>query len=479
MSGTTPFDHYEIYVQTPSTAPADTTHQVWQDMGFYHLVDDGFDANGNHLYEGAWSGYQMDAKFAAVDSDDRSYCGLQDGYKVLAAGLTAGAADSTQTGVADGDLDSGDGISYARKWQYGLNPTSNTSSKDSVGNGLPDWFRNYIGTWFGPGNDDPWADPDGDHVPNIVEYELGLDPTIQDYWGYSSPPSGDESLQFVSLQISAPYGDSDGPNDSDGNFPGWGWTAGPLGEGFLMTASTSTNSGPGVANLDFEVWPLDQAYTWWAPFSSDAQPEQGEIQEPDQDWELYRDIMYKSTDLAHHIWGKVNKQVLESLSSKSLEYVYATSVMKVHIQCRQIQYYHALQTAGVNQPGLLLRIQKCESTIHTEITKEVAISLRYVKAYPNLDWVNRILGWGGRAAVCASLLEQAPQIMDAAQGYLLDVHKHQNTAGAALFSSYSQQALIDYLNLFHVPGIEFIQVELSPETPIFDPIPLGMYDGGH
>ena len=355
-------------------------------------------------------------------------------------------------------------------------PTSVANNQDSLGNGLPDWFRNYITTWFGPGNDDPWANPSGDNVPNIVKYEIGLDPTIPDYWNYLLPPPGDESQQFVSLQINAPYSASTGPNNTtDGYFPVIGANAGLLGTGFLYTASDS-GSGAGVANLDLEIWPLDLTYNYYVPFS--ANPGSGEFQEPDVSAEFYRELVLEAPDLAHDIWTEIKEPVLESLSSKTLEYLQATSVMKVELECRRLQTLQAVYGIEYSQPGALMRAERSESIIEMEITKEVSIDLEYAKHYPDLDWVGKMLGIAGRLAVAVSLVEDALNVYDKYQGYHQDVQNHVDQAGPAHFSESLQQALVDFISTTHIPFQEALDIELDPTYPIFDPIPLGLYDGG-
>jgi hypothetical protein len=347
LTGVNPSDQFDIYIQTPSVDLTDT-NLVWQDMFRFFGVYDGGYLDGAHWYQTTWLGYvplDGSVQFAALDSQDRDSDGLQDGYEVFVTHTIAGAPSSDMSGVADGDANPAqDGLSNVQKWQYGLNPMVAVSTNDSSGTGLPDWLTNYITYWYGPGSADPWADPDGDNVPNIVEYEIGTDPVIGDYWYDFQPPPGDESQQFASFQITASYGDSDGPNNNP-YFPVFGLVAGPLGAGCSMNAANS-GAGAGTATLDFEVWPLDEAYNVYAPFTATADPSQGELQEPDPaDGELYREILFNSTDLAHGVWAHVNEDVLEALSSQTLEYVHAVSMLKIQRQIRLIQYDQYLHGA--------------------------------------------------------------------------------------------------------------------------------------
>ncbi|MGH7990572.1 MAG: hypothetical protein ACREDS_10345, partial [Limisphaerales bacterium] len=248
ITGVTTNDQFHVYIQTPSTDSTDT-NLVWQDM----FADMGYTNFG--FIEGAsgpdwvatyWPGVvptNGTVKFAVMDNQDRDYDGLPDGYEILSTHTIVGSPSSDDSGTVDGDADPGqDNLSNVQKLHYGLNPLIAVSSQDSLTNGLPDWMRGYITFWDGAAAADPWADADGDKVPNIVEYDLGTDPAVGDYWADLPPPPGDESQQFVSLQVNASYGASDGPNNNS-YFPSFGLTVGPLGLSCLMT---SDNSGSGA-----------------------------------------------------------------------------------------------------------------------------------------------------------------------------------------------------------------------------------------
>lgn len=307
MSGVAESDQYRIYIQTPSIDSTDT-NLIWQDMFFnFGWVDQGYDpGTGSRRYVTAWWGQVTNATFAALDGQDRDSDGLQDGYEILSARTIVGAPSSDCSGIADGDAEpSGDALSNLQKWQYGLNPWTPVSSQDTVGDGIPDWFRSYITIWSGAGLTSAWADADDDGVPNLVEFDLGADPTIPDNWGYLPAPPTD--YQFVSLLYNAAYSDADGPfyideaGQSHGNvfFTRFGFSAGPLGLSCGMGVLTPDTPGPGIAELQFEIDALDRAYGYWAPLSDDGDPTQGELQKPDPfDGTLYRNILIQSTDLA-------------------------------------------------------------------------------------------------------------------------------------------------------------------------------------
>jgi hypothetical protein len=468
VAGITNTDNHHIYIQTPSIDPA-ATNLVWQDMFFdFGYLDWGFDPNtGMHWYETAWFGNVTNGVFTALDSDDRDFDGLQDGYEVLAASKVAGAPSSDNSGIPDGDVEL-NGLSVIQRWQYGLDPLAVVSSTDSNTNGLPDWFENYVKFWFGTTSVNAWDDADGDHLPNIVEFEVGTDPTLQGYWSSMPPPPSEE---HVSLQFTAGFSGQDITNEFWVNF---GLSGGPLGLGGSMAVLPSTNSGPGTAELQLEIWPLDQAYSAYAVFSDDADPGQGEFQKPDSaDGDLYRDILIEATELAPEIWAKIDKQVLQALRSKTIEYIHAVSLLKIHRECRRIQHYQYLIAQGANRQAMLMRIRRSVSIVHTEITKVSAIHIEYVHRYPNLDWISRGLRAGGRLACAAAWYYNWPALMDAVRDYKIDVRNHQNFGAADILSSTIQSMLQD------LPGLpNWLVIGLDPTIPIFSLNgPLGWYDG--
>ncbi|MGC8744826.1 MAG: thrombospondin type 3 repeat-containing protein [Verrucomicrobiia bacterium] len=482
VSGVAESDQHRIYIQTPSIDATDT-NLVWQDMFFnFGFWDLQFDPNtGTHGYVTAWWGDITNAAFAALDGQDRDFDGLQDGYEIFTTQTVAGAPSSDGSGISDGDaVPSGDGFSNLQKWQYGLNPWTPVSTQDTLGDGIPDWFRAYITVWSGAGLASAWMDADDDGVPNLVEFDLGGDPTIPDNWGYLSPPPGD--YQFVSLQYIVAYSDADGPYYLDENqqphgneyFTPFGFSAAPLGLSCGMGVLTSGSPGPGVAELQFEIGALNQAYYYWAPFSDDGDPYQGELQKPDPiDGSLYRNILIQATDLANKTWTRINKDVLEALSSKSLEYVRATSTIRIHRECRKIQYYQYLIAQGANRQAMLMRIQRSASIIHTEYTKITAIQVRYAIHYPNLDWVGRCLGAFGTFATAASWYYNWPALMEYVRDYHADVRNQRNWGAADILSSQLQSMLQG------LPGLStWIVIALDPTVPIFSLNgPLGWYDG--
>lgn len=496
IGGTTPYDQFHVYMQTPSIDPADT-NLVWQDMFYdFGYQDLGFDANGNHWFETAWLGdvpLDGSVKFAALDSQDRDMDGLQDGYEVMSTHTSVGVASSATNGIADGDNDiAGDGISSARKWQIGLDPLVPVHTNDAGGLGMADWMTNYIAFWYGPDVTGPWDDADGDGIPNIVEIEIGTDPTWKDVGQYSQPPS-DESYQFVSLEYdNVPYGDDDAPayssssaniarvhanaSQSGGNdyFTTYGLASGPQGVTASLMVQPSNLSGAGTATINFDVMPLDYAYGFMPGFTTDSDNEPSKFQEPDAgDGTLYRDILLESTDLAKETWAHVNKDVLNALSSRTLEYVSAVSRLRISVECRKIQWWQWVQINQGATPAISMRIKKSVSIVHTEMTKIVAIQTKYATKFPNLNWVGKVLGPAGTLACGASLYYDFPDLIDAINGYRADVRNHQDTAGPALLSVTVQSMLQD------IPGLpNWLIVALDPSIPLFDPVPLGFYDGG-
>jgi hypothetical protein len=195
--------------------------------------------------------------------------------------------------------------------------------------------------------------------------------------------------------------------------------------------------------------------------------------------ELVRNIVLQGTTIAHKTWTKINKQVLEALSSQSLEYAYAVSAMRVHAEVRHIQRVHALlQLPGANQQGIMLQIMRSQSIIHTEMTKQTAIFLRYVKTYPELARIDRTLRWAGRLSSVISLYNMRHELWDADLQWQNDIRLHTWTGGSSIFSSEIQMAIIEFLNLFPpIPVLAALQIELDPSIPLFEPNPLGWYDG--
>ncbi|MCU0783083.1 MAG: hypothetical protein MUF81_03365, partial [Verrucomicrobia bacterium] len=256
-------------------------------------------------------------------------------------------------------------------------------------------------------------------------------------------------------------------------FTYFGLSAGPLGLGCGMGVLTS-GTGPGVAEFQFEILPLDLGYYAWAPFSDDGDPSQGELQKPDPaDEELYRNILFQSTHLAKGVWAHVNKDVLEALSSKSLEYVHAASMIRIHRECRRIQSYQYLLTQGANRSAILMRIERSASIIHTEVTKVAAVEVQYVRNYPNLDWIGRSLRAASFLACGASWYYNWPALMDDIRDYQADVRNQRNWGAADILSSQIQSMLQD------LPGLpSWFVIGLDPTVPIFSLNgPLGWYDG--
>jgi hypothetical protein len=485
VPGNDPYN-YHIYIKTASVDPSDSS-PVWQDMYFrlypYYLYNDlGPNASGGEDWEIDVPGYvpyDGSVEFAALDSQDRDFDGLQDGYEIMASHTIVGVASSQNNGVADGDaVSENDGISNLRKWQYGLNPSVPVSETDSnPANGMPDWFDNYIASWYGASADTPWGDADGDNLPNIVEYEIGTDPTTRDYWAYLPPPNGvsDESDQFVSLQRTEIYGASEGPQNNP-YFPKFGMTVGPLGESCAMIAQTTSGSdGSGSATLDFEACPLNEIYTFddtyyaYAPFSDDASPDQGELQKPDPlDGDLYRHLILDAPHLADHIWHEIDDSVLELLHPKTLLYIHAESMLEIHLEYRQIQKLMYLEAQIGKQAAIEAKIAVCENIIEADMTKITAVDVQIVKVYPDLGWASYSLHAAGFLATAISWYEEYPRLLQLVKDYEGDVRNHRNTASAGLLSCEIQDLARDLDPYFLTCGAGYI---------LYSPDPLGWYDG--
>ncbi len=181
--------------------------------------------------------------------------------------------------------------------------------------------------------------------------------------------------------------------------------------------------------------------------------------------ETYREILLKSPDLAHDVWEEINEPLLESLRSDTLEYVRVTSMLKIQLEFRQLQYLNYLQTSGVNQPGIIMRIQQCENSIHANVTITRAIDVQYVRKYPNLDWVGRCLGAASLVSGAFSAYNDREALLQAFIDYANDVRRHQDTAAADLLSIQLQQIAAEFAPL------------IPTDDPIYSPYPLGEYDG--
>ena len=120
-----------------------------------------------------------------------------------------------------------------------------------------------------------------------------------------------------------------------------------------------------------------------------------------------------------------------------------------------------------------MRIKKSASIIHTEMTKITAIQMKFIQRFPNLNWVGKVLGPASTLAGGASLYYSYPDLVDAINGYQSDVRRHVDEAGPAILSCTIQSMLSD------IPGMPtWAKVMLYPSIPLFDPNPLGWYDGG-
>jgi len=226
--------------------------------------------------------------------------------------------------------------------------------------------------------------------------------------------------------------------------------------------------------LDFEVWPLDQAYGVYSLFSPTADNGQGGLQEPNPaDGLLYRSILFSATDLARDVWAHVNEDVLEALSSQTLEYLHAVSMLKIQREVRLIQYDQYLLAQGANSSGILMRIRTSESRIQTEITKVTAIDMQFVRKYPNLDWIGNCLEAESYLTCAASWYYDWPDLAEDVEAYESDVRNQTYAAAADILSSQIQSMLQE------LPGLqEWMVIALDPTVPIFSLNgPLGWYDG--
>ncbi|MCF7668581.1 MAG: hypothetical protein K9N48_02270 [Verrucomicrobia bacterium] len=462
ISGAEINDLYDIYIETESNNQ-NADSQVWQFMDAETVY---IDSSGYQYLYAKWPGnvpLNGSVAFAALDIRDRSFDGIPDGYEIMVLQTIVGNADSNNNEIADGDDDPDqDGITNAREYIQGTDPLVQDDNDDSNNNGIPDWYDNYITYWRGLSNVEKWGDADGDDLPNVVEYDIGCDPIYPDYWEFNEPPGGytNEDAQFVSMQFTEVCNEPDVLNND--YFPNFGCVAGPLGLGGAMLVKTDS----GTATLKLEIWPLD-SYNIYRPFSDNASPDQLELQKPSpSDGEIYRNLLISGISAANILWHQVDRDILNLMSRKTLEYVHAVSMLRIQKQFRKIQYLEYLKTSGVSQPGIMLRSKRCVNIIQAEFTKITAISIKYNTTYPSYTTINRVLGAAKILGIAVKWYNSYDFLQECINGYILDVMHHNGNAGADILSTKIQEML----NVIWAWTI-------STTTPIFSPNPLGWYDG--
>jgi hypothetical protein len=241
-----------------------------------------------------------------------------------------------------------------------------------------------------------------------------------------------------------------------------------------MTVIPSDFGGPGIADVRLDIMPAQDFYYNVWPFTDDGTPTQFEVQRPDpDDAATYRALISLGTSMAGHLWGQINEPLLQALRQRTLEYVAAVTKMKISYYSREIQWleYQRL-SLGANHPGLLLRIQGRASMIHTELTKTTAIHLEYVDRYPTqgIRYAGKVIRGVQWLSFAVNLPDNLQQLRERITDYRNDVRLHQDTAGPALLSLKIQEFISS------IPGMPGGLI--STTTPIFDPCPLGFYDGG-
>jgi hypothetical protein len=240
-----------------------------------------------------------------------------------------------------------------------------------------------------------------------------------------------------------------------------------------MVVTLTNFEGAGVADVDFYIMPNQGFYYNVWPFSDDGTPTQGELQRPDpDDLSGYRQLMSMVTDFADILWGEVDETVLDLLHQRTYEYVSVTAKMRASYACRQIQWleYHRLNVG--DQPGLRLRIQKQVSIIHTEMSKMGAINARYLYRYPTdaLRYLGKVVKGVQWLSFAYNLQNLPEEFKDYLLDYRSDILNQRDWAAPALLSLKIQEYLSS------IPGMPGGLI--STTTPLFDPCPLGFYEGG-
>jgi hypothetical protein len=193
------------------------------------------------------------------------------------------------------------------------------------------------------------------------------------------------------------------------------------------------------------------------------------------DGQLWLGLLIKGTDLANNIWAEVNEDVLQALRQRTLEHIQGVSTLRIAVEFRKIQY---LQTVGVLSDGSVLRIRRSISTIHTEATRLTAVTMRYGEAYPLLFQNQFLLGSAGvvtKIAKGLSWWQNLSSLRERFAAYCHNVRIMCDSAEPALLSIALQNLLADCPGW--PPAIRNA-MGIIQTTPLFDPNPLGLYEGG-
>jgi hypothetical protein len=425
-------------------------------------------------------GQPSQAYFQIFLNKDSDYDGVPDGYEICILKTDPENPDSNANGIADGDEDAdGDGLSNEYEAVLGTDPTLAQSPADSDRDGLPDWLESYVTSWTGITNPSPWGDADGDGLANLDEFDAGLDPTLPDYLLFN-PPLADHQ-RFVEDSV-------DPRLIVDASYPlaatGWGGQPVPAVHKYfpgeitiggvlnmvgsvvvLVDQDAGGNPAPGRASVRWSICSL-------APFINMIPS----FPAPDSlDGLLWRSLLVHGTDLANDIWAEVNEDVLRALRQRTLEYIQGVSALRIAVEFRKIQY---LQTGSALPDGSVLRIRRSISIIHTEATRLTAVTMRYGEAYPTL-FQSRFLRYGASGVILLakglSWWENLDTLRRRFAAYCHNVSNMCDGGEPALLSIALQNLVADFpgwpLAIRNAMGI-------FRTTPLFDPNPLGLYEGG-
>jgi hypothetical protein len=426
-------DQYDIYLETASVDRTDS-NPVWQCMtNWSGLIDQGYSA-GSHYYQ-VWLPGEIENLgsyvFAALDSQDRDYDGLEDGYEAMSAGTVIGSADcsakvGTGAGLADIDKSlANDGLSNGQKWHYGLN-THFPSSSTPVYSGMPAWFTNRIYTYYGPNWVAPWLNPSGDGVPNLIQYDIGSDPVFRNNYAFLPPPSS-WAVQFGSYQFNMAYTPTTGPNYASGYPTRGGVVGGLFGAGCAVTVQFFGNGdsdGSGVAQVNLDFWPLYNPdpnppipYQNYAPpFTANRDNAAQNAQNPETylgvefqectpgDEELYKSMRKEAVSVAADLWAENKENIINSMTQYDLECGVATTGIDELRGVRVLELVQEVQSEVGPRPGLAMRIQSQEARILTDIQQGSDMNGRYLSTYANTDWAVIPVNWIGYMLTGASMV---------------------------------------------------------------------------
>ncbi|HKE40836.1 MAG TPA: PQQ-dependent sugar dehydrogenase [Casimicrobiaceae bacterium] len=156
------------------------------------IIEYGHDDAGGNVVTG---GYRYRGTALPMLAGSYVYADFGSGH-VWAAQINEDGTWNTQLVTTQGGIstfgEDEDGELYAS--DYGSGTLYKLVAPDSDGDGLPDWWE---ATYFGVAGTTPGADPDGDGLTNLQEYQLGRDPRLFSPLTVAGDLSGDGKAEVV------------------------------------------------------------------------------------------------------------------------------------------------------------------------------------------------------------------------------------------------------------------------------------------